>query len=50
MAKINNIIFGFTICFDLRFPTLFRKLAKMGAEAILDFKNSRSPKKKEWIT
>ena len=35
IVKIKNIIFGFTICYDLRFPTLFRKLAKMGAEVIL---------------
>ena len=27
--------FGLTICYDLRFPNLFRKLAKRGAQIIL---------------
>ena len=33
--KIKDITFGFTICYDLRFPSLFRKLAKKGAQVIL---------------
>ena len=32
---LNNIKIGFTICYDLRFPHLFRKLAKKGSEIIL---------------
>ncbi len=35
LCKINNIKLGFTICYDLRFPNLFRKLAKKGAQIIL---------------
>ena len=35
LTKFNNINFGFTICYDLRFPGLFRKLAKKGAQVIL---------------
>ena len=35
LTKINNITFGFTICYDLRFPNLYRTLAKRGAEIIL---------------
>lgn len=35
LAKIKNVKFGFTICYDLRFPNLFRQLAKKGAEVIL---------------
>ena len=35
LSKIKNTIIGFTICYDLRFPDLFRKLAKKGAEIIL---------------
>jgi len=35
MMKINNIKVGFTICYDLRFPYLFRRLAKKGAKIIL---------------
>ena len=33
--NINKINIGFTICYDLRFPNLFRKLAKRGAQIIL---------------
>ena len=35
LFKIKNIKFGLTICYDLRFPNLFRELAKKGAEVIL---------------
>ena len=35
IIKINKIRLGFTICYDLRFPNLFRKIAKRGAEIIL---------------
>ena len=35
LTKINNVIFGFTICYDLRFPILYRTLAKKGAKIIL---------------
>ncbi len=35
LCKINNIKLGFTICYDLRFPNLFRKIAKKGAQIIL---------------
>ena len=34
-TKIKNIPLGLTICYDLRFPNLFRKLAKKGAHIIL---------------
>ena len=35
LLNINKIKIGFTICYDLRFPNLFRRLAKRGAEIIL---------------
>jgi predicted amidohydrolase len=35
LLNINKVRFGFSICYDLRFPNLFRKLAKRGAEIIL---------------
>ena len=35
LCKINKIKIGFTICYDLRFPILFRKIAKKGAKLIL---------------
>ena len=33
--NIDKIKIGFTICYDLRFPNLFRQLAKKGAQIIL---------------
>ena len=35
LSQFLNTKFGLTICYDLRFPKLFRKLAKKGAEVIL---------------
>ena len=35
ITKIKNTKFGLTICYDLRFPNLYRELAKKGAEVIL---------------
>ncbi|PPR50386.1 MAG: 2-oxoglutaramate amidase [Alphaproteobacteria bacterium MarineAlpha5_Bin5] len=35
IISIKKIKVGFTICYDLRFPNLFRKLAKKGAKIIL---------------
>ena len=35
LSKIKNVKIGFTICYDLRFPNLYRYLAKKGAEIIL---------------
>jgi predicted amidohydrolase len=34
LATIDNHKMGMTICYDLRFPELYRKLAKAGAEVI----------------
>ena len=34
-AKINNIKLGMTICYDLRFPNLYRQLAKRDCSIIL---------------
>jgi len=35
LTKINGIKIGFSICYDLRFPNLYRSLAKNGAQIIL---------------
>ena len=35
LSKIKNVKIGLTICYDLRFPDLYRYLAKKGAEIIL---------------
>ncbi|MDC3178353.1 carbon-nitrogen hydrolase family protein [Pelagibacteraceae bacterium] len=34
-TKINNIKLGMTICYDLRFPALYRKLAKKDCSIVL---------------
>ena len=34
-VKINNIKLGMTICYDLRFPSLYRKLAKKDCSIVL---------------
>ena len=34
-AKINNIKLGMTICYDLRFPSLYRQLAKKDCSIVL---------------
>ncbi len=34
-TKINNIKLGMTICYDLRFPSLYRKLAKKDCSIVL---------------
>ena len=34
-TKINNIKLGMTICYDLRFPTLYRRLAKKDCSIVL---------------
>mgnify|MGYP001248167682 CR=1 FL=1 len=35
LSNINDIKVGFTICYDLRFPNLYREIAKKGAQIIL---------------
>ena len=35
LTNISGVKVGFTICYDLRFPILYRKLAKKGAQVIL---------------
>lgn len=35
ISSISGVKIGFTICYDLRFPFLYRKLAKRGAQIIL---------------
>ena len=35
ISKINGVKIGLTICYDLRFPDLYRQLAKKGAKIIL---------------
>ena len=35
LSKINGIKIGFTICYDIRFPNIYRNYAKKGAQIIL---------------
>jgi len=35
LSSISGVKIGFTICYDLRFPLLYRELAKRGAQIIL---------------
>ena len=35
LIKFKNTKIGFTICYDVRFPSLFRRLSKKGSEVIL---------------
>lgn len=34
VTKVEGATFGMTVCYDLRFPHLYRKLAKAGAEVL----------------
>src|ERR1700690_3600968 len=34
-SRIDGVMLGFSICYDLRFPVLFTKLAQMGAQVIV---------------
>jgi len=33
--KIKEITFGIAICYELRFPEIFRKLSNLGAEVFI---------------
>ncbi len=35
LSKVSGIKIGFSICYDLRFPSMYRKYAKNGAQIIL---------------
>ena len=38
-TKIDNTVFGLSICYDLRFPELYRLYAKQGAEVLVNIAN-----------
>lgn len=48
MGKIEEIKVGFTICYDLRFPELFRRYAKNRAEIIVNIANWPAARIKHW--
>ena len=35
LSKVNGVKIGLSICYDLRFPNMYRELAKQGAQIIL---------------
>lgn len=48
--KIKNIVCGIAICYDLRFPELFRKLVKKGAKIIFVSANWPLQRREHWFT
>ena len=50
MIDFNNLKVGIAICYDLRFPELFRKIALQGAQIIFVPSEFPSPKRNIWKT
>ncbi|MHA1294749.1 MAG: carbon-nitrogen family hydrolase [Promethearchaeota archaeon] len=50
LPELKNLNIGLAICYDLRFPELFRMLALEGAQIIFIPSEFPSPKKKIWKT
>ncbi|MHA1490400.1 MAG: nitrilase-related carbon-nitrogen hydrolase [Promethearchaeota archaeon] len=50
ISELNDLKVGIAICYDLRFPELFRIMALQGAEIIFVPSEFPSPKKKIWTT
>ncbi len=48
--KIDDLTFGFAICYDLRFPELFRLLREKGADAVILPANWPAPRVAHWLT
>lgn len=48
-SKIDNYKIGLTICYDLRFPELYRLYAKESCEIIINIANWPSPRIEHWL-
>ncbi|MFA5049557.1 MAG: nitrilase-related carbon-nitrogen hydrolase [Candidatus Micrarchaeia archaeon] len=49
LTEIEGIKFGITICYDLRFPELYRLLTKKGAAAIFVVSNWPEKRREHWL-
>lgn len=50
VTKIDNIKIGLSICYDLRFPELYRLYAKQRVDLIVDIANWPVPRIEHWRT
>ena len=48
LPELNNLTIGLAICYDIRFPEIFRTMALMGAQIIIIPSEFPDPKKKIW--
>ncbi len=48
LTKINSVKIGLSICYDLRFPELYRLYAKEGAEILVNIANWPVPRIEHW--
>ncbi len=49
-TKIDKTVFGLSVCYDLRFPELYRLYAKEGAEILVNIANWPVPRIEHWKT
>jgi predicted amidohydrolase len=47
-TKIDKTLFGLSVCYDLRFPELYRLYAKQGAEVLINIANWPIPRIEHW--
>jgi len=50
LSEMNNLKIGIAICYDLRFPEMFRKMVLDGAQIIFIPSEFPSPKRDIWLT
>ncbi len=48
ITKINSVKIGLSVCYDLRFPELYRLYVKEGAEILIDIANWPIPRIEHW--
>ena len=50
VTKFNKVRIGLSICYDLRFPELYRKYTKEGIDVLIDIANWPVPRSEHWKT